>query len=145
MQRLIAIILFIISFFVPGDMSKGDVYPEKAIDAGATKAEFVFENKTGNRLEITVKIDSIERKAIENDGEWVAVPFEQYFNEGVTQYKLYPNEKTTLHVDFVNADHEDVPLISGDYRIKVTYKMSGYTDNTTGSVTKNFSVSAFDW
>lgn len=145
MQRLIAIILFIISFFIPGDMSKANVYPEKAIEAGATKAEFVFENKTGNRLEITVKIDSIERKAIENDGEWVAVPFEQYFNEGITQYKLYPNEKTTLHVNFVNDKQEDVPLISGDYRIKVTYNMSGYTDNTSGSTTQTFSVSAIDW
>lgn len=145
MQRLIAIILFIISFFVPGDMSKGNVAPEKTIDAGATKAEFVFENKTGNRLEITVNIDSIERKAVESSGEWVAVPFKQYFNEGITQYKLYPNEKTTLHVNFVNSANEDVPLVAGDYRITVTYKMSGYTDNTTGSTTQEFKVAAFDW
>ena len=46
MQRLIAIILFIISFFFGGNIDKANVWPEKEISEGATSAEFVFENKT---------------------------------------------------------------------------------------------------
>lgn len=146
MQRLIAIILFIISFFFGGNIDKANVWPEKEISEGATSAEFVFENKTGYRLEIDVSIDAIQRKAIENDGEWVDVPFVQHINEGITKYKLYPNEKTTLHVVFADPKTmEDVPLVSGDYQIKVSYKTSGYTNNQTGTATFGFTVAPFVW
>lgn len=145
MQRLIAIILFIISFFVPGDMSKANVYPNEKITENATKAEFVFENKTGNRLEINVTVDSIERKSFGSD-DWREIPFQQAVNESIAKYKLYPNEKITLHVNFIDPKTgEDVPLISGDYRITVTYKMSGYTDNETMTKTFDFNVESQAW
>jgi len=146
MQRLIAIILFIISFFVPGDMSKANVYPENAITEGSTKAEFVFENKTGNRLDITVKVDSIKRKSIQDENTWIDISYEQHYTDGITQYKLYPNEKTILHVNFVDpVTKADVPLISGDYQITVSYTMSGYTDNETATKTFDFTVEPSDW
>lgn len=145
MQRIIALILFLVSFFVPGDMTKANVYPEKALTEGTTKAEFVFENKTGNRLEITVKVDSIQRRAIEDTDLWIDVPFEQYYNEGITNYKLYPTEKTTLHVEFRTKSGIDIPLVSGDYRITVSYKMNGYTDNQTGTATSEFTVAPMEW
>lgn len=145
MQRLIAIILFIISFFVPGDMSKANVYPNEKIAENATKAEFVFENKTGNRLEIGVTVDSVERKSIGSD-DWIPVSFQQVINGSIANYKLYPNEKITLHVNFIDPKTgEDVPLVAGDYRITVTYKMSGYTDNESMTKSFDFTVDAPDW
>lgn len=142
-QKFIALILFIVSFFVAGDMSKANLAPEKAITESSTRAEFVFENKTGYRLDIKVKVESIEREAIElGKGRWVSVPFNQYFSEGIESYKLYPTEKTTLHVEFTNSKGEEIPLTAGTYRITVSYQSTGYSENKTGSATFTFNVAA---
>lgn len=142
-QKFVALILFIVSFFVAGDMSKANLAPEKTITESSTRAEFVFENKTGYRLDIMVKVDSIEREAVElGKGQWVAVPFSQYYSDGIENYKLYPTEKTTLHVEFVNSKGEEVSLTSGTYRITVSYKSTGYSEQKTGSATFTFNVAA---
>ncbi len=142
-QKFVALILFIVSFFVTGDMSKANISPEAAITESSTRAEFVFENKTGYRLNIKVKVESIEREAAEfGKGQWVKVPFRQNFSDGIDNYKLYPTEKTTLHIDFVNSKGEDISLSAGNYRITVSYSTNGYTSEKTGSATGLFTVAA---
>lgn len=142
-QKFVALILFIVSFFVAGDMSKANIAPENTVTESSTRAEFVFENKTGYRLNIEVKVESIEREAAEfGKGQWVKVPFRQYFNEGIDYYKLYPTEKTTLHVEFVNNKGEAISLAAGTYRITVSYVTTGYTSEKTGSATCTFNVAA---
>ncbi len=142
-QRFIALILFVVSFFVAGDMTKANLYPEKEITESSTRAEFVFENKTGYRLDIKVKVDSIEREAIEfGKGQWVPVGFRQTYSEGIENYRLYPTEKTTLHIEFVNSKGEEIMLAAGTYRINVSYMTTGYSQNQTGSATFTFNVVA---
>lgn len=50
MTKITTIFLIIISFFIPGDMSKATITPEKGIKAGDISAVFIFENKTGKCL-----------------------------------------------------------------------------------------------
>lgn len=142
-QKFVALILFIVSFFVTGDMSKANISLEAAITESSNRAEFVFENKTGYRLNIKVTVESIEREAAEfGKGQWVKVPFRQNFSDGIDNYKLYPTEKTTLHIDFVNSKGEDISLSAGNYRITVSYSTNGYTSEKTGSATGLFTVAA---
>ena len=104
MQKILAIILFIISFFTTGDMTKANVTLYKDLTAGDTTAVFVFENNTGKALNRDIKIETIEKEFL---GQWVEVPFSQAILEtaGKSSFetRVYPGEKATLHVDFITT------------------------------------------
>ncbi len=144
MQKILAIILFIISFFTTGDMTKANVTLYKDLTAGDTTAVFVFENNTGKALSQDIKIETIEKEFL---GQWVDVPFSQAILEtaGKSSFetRVYPGEKATLHVDFittVGGIPVQVPLTSGNYRITVSFKTDGYSKVAEGSVTADFTV-----
>lgn len=144
MQKIIAIILFIISFFTTGDMTKANVTLYKERVAGDTNAVFVFENNTGKALSQDIKIETVEKEVL---GQWVEFPFAQEYLElasksGLTE-RVYPGEKVFLHVAFMTVIAErpvPVPLTSGNYRITVSFKTDGYSKVTEGSVTADFTV-----
>lgn len=144
MQKIIAIILFIISFFTTGDMTKANVTVYKELTAGDTNAVFVFENNTGKAIGKDIKIDKVEKEVF---GQWIDVPFAQSFLEtaGKSDFenRVYPGEKESLYVDFmttVAGIPVQVPLTSGNYRVTVSFKTSGYSKVTEGSVTAEFTV-----
>lgn len=144
MQKIIALILFIISFFTAGDMTKANVTVYKDLTAGDTKAVFVFENETGKALSQDIKVETVEREFL---GQWIEIPFGQSFLESSgnssLENRVYPGEKVSLYVDFmttVAGIPVDVPLTSGNYRITVSFKTDGYRTVTEGSVTASFTV-----
>lgn len=144
MQKIIAIILFIISFFTTGDMTKANVTLYKERVAGDTNAVFVFENNTGKALSNEIKVDAIEKEVL---GQWIEVPFSQAVLEtaekSAFEKRVYPGEKCHLHVEFmttVGGIPVQVPLTSGNYRITVSFKTDGYSKVTEGSVTADFTV-----
>ena len=78
MTKITMIFLIIISFFIPGDMSKATITPEKEIKAGDTSAVFIFENKTGKMLDLNILVESVEMK---KDDQWVEIPFDQMLDD----------------------------------------------------------------
>lgn len=144
MQKIIAIILFIISFFTTGDMTKANVTLYKDLTAGETKAVFVFENNTGKALSKDVKVEKVEKEFL---GQWIEVSFSQSFleKESTSSFdnRIYPGEKEDIYVDFLTTIAGipvEIPLTSGNYRITVSFKTDGYSKVTEGSVTANFTV-----
>ena len=129
MTKIITIFLIIISFFIPGDMSKATITPEKEIKAGDTSAVFIFENKTGKTLDLHIFVESVEMK---KDGEWKEIPFDQMLddNDFVYMSKLNPGESTDIQVLFrqraVYSEPVPMPLEEGSYRLTVSYKTNGY-------------------
>lgn len=144
MQKIIAFLLVLFSFFIKGDMTKTNLMPEAEIKAGATSASFIFENKTGKTLDLHIFIEKIE---MEKDGEWKEVSYIQMLDDVDFVYpsKLYPNEKTDLSVEFrqreVYSEPVEMPLEAGNYRITVSYKTKGYHKTQEGTKTFDFTVS----
>ncbi len=144
MQKIIAIILFIFSFFTAGDMTKANVTVAKELTAGDTSAVFVFENKTGKAISPDVKVESVEKEVL---GEWVPLNFEQAAfdaaGKSAFETRVYPTEKINLNVTFLvtiaNVTVE-YPLTAGNYRITVSYKTDGYSSVTEGTLTSPFTV-----
>lgn len=140
MQRLIAIILFIISFFTTGDLTKANVSAAKEIKSGDTSAVFVFENETGKRIDGEIVIEDIEKEVL---GQWISVPFSQSYLENDRSEPVYPTEKRSLYVDFQSTISDipiQIPITSGSYRITVTFKTNGYRSVQDGKVTSAFTV-----
>ena len=129
MTKIITIFLIIISFFIPGDMSKANITPEKEIKAGDTSAVFIFENNTGKMLDLNILVESVEMK---KDDQWVEIPFDQMLddNDFVYMSKLNPGESTDIQVLFrqraVYSEPVPMPLEEGTYRLTVSYKTKGY-------------------
>ena len=129
MTKIITIFLIIISFFIPGDMSKANITPEKEIKAGDTSAVFIFENNTGKMLDLNILVESVEMK---KDDQWVEIPFDQMLddNDFVYMSKLNPGESTDIQVFFrqraVYSEPVPMPLEEGTYRLTVSYKTKGY-------------------
>lgn len=129
MTKIITIFLIIFSFFIPGDMSKATITPEKEIKAGDTSAVFKFENKTGKMLDLNILVESVEMK---KDDQWVEIPFDQMLddNDFVYMSKLNPGESTDIQVLFrqraVYSEPVPMPLEEGSYRLTVSYKTKGY-------------------
>ena len=129
MTKITTIFLIIISFFIPGDMSKANITPEKEIKAGDTSAVFIFENKTGKMLDLNILVESVEMK---KDDQWVEIPFDQMLddNDFVYMSKLNPGESMDIQVFFrqraVYSEPVPMPLEEGTYRLTVSYKTKGY-------------------
>lgn len=129
MTKIITIFLIIISFFIPGDMSKANITPEKEIKAGDTSAVFIFENNTGKMLDLNILVESVEMK---KDDQWVEIPFDQMLddNDFVYMSKLNPGESMDIQVFFrqraVYSEPVPMPLEEGTYRLTVSYKTKGY-------------------
>ena len=146
MQKIIAIILFIISFFTTGDMTKANVTLYKDLTAGDSKAVFVFENNTGKALSKDIKVEKVEKEFL---GQWIEVSFNQSYLELAStssssfENRIYPGEKEDIYVDFmavIAGIPVEIPLTSGNYRITVSFKTDGYSKVAEGSVTANFTV-----
>lgn len=142
MQRLIAIILFIISLFTTGDMTKANVTAKNEIKSGDTSAVFVFENGTGKRIDGEIVVEDIEKEVF---GQWVSIPFSQSFLESDKSEPVYPTEKRNLYVDFLSTVSNipiQIPITSGSYRITVSFKTNGYRNVQSGEVVSSFTVAS---
>lgn len=143
MQRILAFLMIIFSFFIKGDMTKTEMTPETEIKAGATSATFIFENKTGKPLDLHIYIEKIE---MEKDGKWEEVSYIQMLDDVDFVYPciLYPGQKTDLSVEFrqreVYSEPVTMPLEEGNYRVTVAYKTSGTRRVQEATKTFDFTV-----
>ena len=129
--KLIALILFAVSFIIPGSPDNVDISAE-AVAGEAQIIRVEWKNNTGKA--ITVPKYYIEK--YENE-EWTAVEFSDGFGfpEIYTQY--YPTEGGTITID-AKRDLKE-PLTAGTYRITLCYNIL-YSSVKTGSSCAEFTV-----
>lgn len=131
LAKAVAILLFAVSFFVPGSHDKMDI----SVSIASVEAQVIYvswKNNTGKA--ITQPTYYLEKQ--ENDG-WTAVEFAEGFGfpEIYTQY--YPTEGSSFRID-VQRDLKE-PLSAGTYRITLCYELL-YSNNTSGRATAVFCV-----
>ncbi len=129
--KLVAILMFAMSFLVPGSPDKVDI----SVSTATEEAQVIYvswKNNTGKA--ITQPTYYLEKQ--END-EWIPVEFADGFGfpEIYTQY--YPTEGSAFRID-VQRDLKEA-LTEGEYRITLCYELL-YSNDADGSASKEFRI-----
>ncbi len=131
-SKCIAILLFAVSFIIPGSPDNVDI----SVTAVTEETQIIYiewENNTGKAITSpTYYFEKLE------NGEWVPKEFSEGFGfpEIYTQY--YPTEGGKITVD-VERDLKE-PLTKGTYRITLCYELL-YCDTKNGMSSAEFEVS----
>ncbi len=131
LKKLIAVILFAVSFIVPGSPDKVDI----SVNTEETEKQIItaeWKNNTGKAIaEIRFYVEKNE------DGEWTEIPFSPYFGfpEIYTQY--YPTEGGKISIG--TEEVFGTKLSSGEYRIILYYNVL-YCSTNSGKASADFII-----
>ncbi len=123
-SKLIAIILFAVSFLIPGEADNMDI----SVTVSNTETQIItveWKNNTGKA--VTEPRFYIEKQ---NGEEWTDVPFAPGFGFPEIYTRYYPTEGGRITVDTARDLKE--PLSQGTYRITLCYDVL-YSENTNGN------------
>lgn len=130
-KKIIAVILFAVSFIIPGDPNKADI----SVSVTENEKQVItaeWKNNTGKAIsEIRFYVEKNE------DGEWTEIPFSSHFGFPEIYTIHYPTEKGKISID--TEDVFGKKLTPGEYRITLNYNVL-YSDTSEGCASAVFNI-----